>query len=154
MCGFIFFLQCFFLVLILPWKMKIWKITLHFQKRFERFNDVGRSFECIYKVLDLKESKLEQHCEKLAQANGLSFSELISQLRLFRSYMSAKKMTFKNFPEMAKLILTSTSYEALKHLHFLVSVSRYALYDRRLWEIIFCHEPYQEEQVQQAWWNS
>ena len=36
--------------------------------------------------------------------------------------MSAKKITFKNFPEMAKFILTSTSYEALKHLHFLVSV--------------------------------
>ena len=31
-------------------------------------------------------------------------------------------MTFKNFPEMVKYILTSTSHEALKHLHFFVSV--------------------------------
>ena len=60
-------------------------------KRFERFNDVTRSFECIYKVLDLKESNLEQYCEKLAQAYCLSFPELISQLRLFRCYMSSKK---------------------------------------------------------------
>ena len=101
--------------------------------RFEGFNEVTQSFECIYKVLDLKESKLEQHCEKLAQAYGLSFPELISQLRLFRSYMSAKKMTFKNFPEMAKLI---SHFDELRGSQTLTlscfSDSCYALYNRRL----------------------
>ena len=55
----------------------------------------------------------------IAEAFGIPISELVDQLKPFRSVASVKKLSFSKFSEMAKFILTRTSDSALKHLHFL-----------------------------------
>ena len=92
--------------------------------RFDGFNSVRRaSFDCIFKVLELPETELRTMARSLAEAYyNIPSHELFDQLKLFRTLAEVKKLSFATFGKMAKYILTRTSEEALKHLHFLVSI--------------------------------
>ena len=68
------------------------------------------------------EETLTEKARNLANLYGRSSGELIAQLRLFRTVMSAKEKSFESFAEMAKYIPTRTSYEVYSHIHFFVAI--------------------------------
>ena len=92
------------------------------ESRFDGFNSVTASFDCIFKVLEVSEDQLRELARPISEAYKISLSDLVDQLKLWRTVAKVKKLKFANFAAMAKFILTRTSEEALKHVHFLVSV--------------------------------
>ena len=90
--------------------------------RFEGFNDVTASFDCIFNLLDITNDELFSMSKTISTAYGIPHSDLVLELNLFRTTMEVKKLSFSSFDKMAKYILTRTFESAFPHLHFLVSV--------------------------------
>ena len=92
------------------------------QQRFEGFNDVTASFDCIFNLLDITSDELFSMSKPISSAYGIPHSDLVLELNLFRTTMEAKSLSFSSFDKMAKYILTRTFESAFPHLHFVVSV--------------------------------
>ena len=67
-------------------------------------------------------TQLRTIARSLAEPYSIPLHELFDQLKLFRTLAEVKELSFATFGKMAKYILTSTSEEALKHLHVLASM--------------------------------
>ena len=76
---------------------------------------------------------------------------MINQLRLFRTYISVKKKSFKTFAEMAKYILTSTCGRAFEHLHYFVSIIFVMPFTTADCERSFCDESDPNRHSEQTW---
>ena len=92
------------------------------ESRFEEFNDVTVSFDCIFNLLDITSDELFSMSKTISSAYGIPHSDLVLELNLFRTTMEAKSLSFSSFDKMAKYIPTRTFESAFPHLHFLVSV--------------------------------
>ena len=65
--------------------------------RIDGFNTVIPPFDCVFKLLDLRESELRDMSKTLARAYAISHSDLLAEMILFRTIMQAKVITFAYF---------------------------------------------------------